>query len=110
MASEAILNGQNAELIQNEVALEFAETTILTATLQQLGATNHITTHVDTFMYDMYGYDPSTYTYAAYDSVWLLGNAILQTGFTDADTLTTAIHLVAQHLLGAAGQFLLTEH
>ena len=61
-------------------------------------------------MDDMYGYDPTTYTYAAYDSVWLLGTAILQAGSTDADTLTAAIPLVAQHMIGAAGQLLLTEH
>lgn len=102
--------GQNAELTQNESALEFVEATMFTATRQQLGMTNHITTHVDTFMDDMYGYDPTTYTYAAYDSVWLLGTAILQAGSTDADTLTAAIPLVAQHMIGAAGQLLLTEH
>lgn len=102
--------GQNAELLQNESALEFVEATMFTATRQQLGATNHITTHVDTFMDDTYGFDPTSYTYAAYDSVWLLGNAILQTGTTDADTLTTAIPLVSQHMLGAAGQLLLTEN
>lgn len=102
--------GQNAELLQNESALEFVEATMFTATRQQLGMTNHITTHVDTFMDDTYGYDPTTYTYAAYDSVWLLGTAILQTGSTDADTLTAAIPLVAQHMIGAAGQLLLTEH
>lgn len=102
--------GNNAELIQNESALEFVEATMFTATWQQLGATNHITAHMDTFMNDTYGYDPTTYTYAAYDSVWLLGNAILQTGSTDADTLTAAIPWVAQHMLGAAGQLLLTEH
>lgn len=102
--------GQNAELIQNEAALEFAEATMFTATRQQLGTTNHITAHVDTFMNNTYGYDPTTYTYAAYDSVWLLGSTILQTGTTDTDTLTAAIPLVAQHMVGAAGQLLLTEH
>ena len=102
--------GQNAELIQNEAALEFTEATMFTATRQQLGTTNHITAHVDTFMNNTYGYDPTTYTYAAYDSVWLLGSTILQTGSTDTDTLTAAIPLVAQHMVGAAGQLLLTEH
>lgn len=97
------------ELVQNEDALEFAEATMFTATRQQAGVANHITAYVDRLLYETYGRNPSPYSYAAYDSVWLLGNTILQTGSTETDDLVKAVPLVAERMIGAAGPLRLTD-
>ena len=62
--------------------------------------TNHITVYVD-ILHDTYGRNASPYSYAAYDSVWLLGTAILQTESTETDDLVGAIPLVAERMIGA---------
>ena len=100
----------NAELFKNEDAKEFINAVMLTATKQAGSRANHITAHVDEILNATSEQAPSQYTYAAYDSVWLLGTAILQTGTTDVTTLVNAIPLVAERMIGAAGPLRLTEN
>ena len=97
------------ELVQDDDALAFTETTMFTATRQQVGTANHLTAYVDALLYDTYGRNASPYSYAAYDSVWLLGTAILQTESTETDDLVGAMPLVAERMLGASGPLRLTD-
>ena len=97
------------ELVQDDDALAFTETTMFTATRQQVGTANHITAYVDMLLNDTYGRNASPYSYAAYDSVWLLGSAILQAGSTETDDLVGAIPLVAERMIGASGPLRLTD-
>ena len=95
----------------DDSAKEFAESTQFTATRSiQTSVSNAIREHVDAQYMAMYNSTVSTYGYAAYDSIWLLGNAILQTQSTDTHTLTDAIPHVAAHMLGASGDLTLTEY
>ena len=96
-------------LLQDEVTINFANDIMLTATLQSAGEANHITAHVNTEMNDAYGRSPSSYALSAYDSVWVLGNAILQTNSIEVDGLVNAIPMVAEHMIGASGPLYLTE-
>lgn len=100
----------NEALFQNEDAAEFVDTVKLTVTKQGDSLTNHITAHVDSTLNATSERAPSQYTYAAYDSVWLLGMAILQTGTDDVSTLVDAIPLVGEHMIGAAGPLRLTDN
>ena len=96
---------------EDDSAKEFAKATQFTATRSiPAGDGNAIREHVDAQYMEMYNSTVSTYGYAAYDSIWLLGNAILQTQSTDTHTLTNAIPHVASHMLGAAGDLTLTEY
>ena len=99
----------NEELFENEDAKEFVNDVMLTATKQAGSRANHITAHVVEILNATSG-APSQYVYAAYDSVWLLGTAILQTGTTDVPTLVNAIPLVAERMIGSAGPLRLTEN
>ena len=94
---------------RNEDAAEFVDTVMLTMAKIDLRA-NHITVHVDGILNATSENPSSQYVYAAYDSVWLLGTAILQTGTTDVTTLVNAIPLVAERMIGAAGLLALDGH
>jgi ABC-type branched-subunit amino acid transport system substrate-binding protein len=91
-------------------AIEFAKATQFTATRSIPTDGNNIKDHIDAQYMEMYNATVSTYGYAAYDSIWLLGTAILQTQSTDTNTLTAAIPHVASHMLGASGDLTLTEY
>ena len=100
----------NEALFENEDAKEFVNAVMLTTTKQATSRTNHVTAHVDNIMNATSEGAPSQYIYAAYDSVWLLGTAILQTGTTHVPTLVNAIPLVAERMIGSAGPLKLTEN
>ena len=92
-------------------AIEFAQATQFTATRSIPTEGNSVKDHIDAQFMEMYNSTvTSTYGYAAYDSIWLLGIAILQTQSTDTNTLTAAIPHVASHMLGASGALTLTEY
>ena len=92
-------------------AIEFAQATQFTATRSIPTDGNNVKDHIDAQYMEMYNSTvTSTYGYAAYDSIWLLGIAILQTQSTDTNTLTAAIPHVASHMLGASGDLTLTEY
>ena len=104
-------NTQSAKtyFFEDPSAIEFAKATQFTAT-RSITSDNNIKDHVDAQYLEMYNATVSTYGYAAYDSIWLLGSTILQTQSTDTGTLTTAIPYVASHMLGASGDLTLTEY
>ena len=91
-------------------AIEFAQATQFTATRSIPTDNNNIKDYIDAQYMEMYNATVSTYGYAAYDSIWLLGTTILQTQSTDTNILTTAIPHVASHMLGASGDLTLTEY
>lgn len=95
---------------EDPAAIEFAKATQFTATRSIPTDDNNIKDHIDAQYLEMYNATVSTYGYAAYDSIWLLGTAILQTQSTDTATLTAAIPHVASHMLGASGDLTLTEY
>ena len=95
---------------EDPAAIEFAKATQFTATRSIPTDDNNIKDHIDAQYLEMYNATVSTYGYAAYDSIWLLGTTILQTQSTDPDTLTAAIPHVASHMLGASGDLTLTEY
>lgn len=96
--------------IDDPLASKFAEATHFTATRSVLTADNHIKDMIDAKYMNLYNATISTYGYAAYDSIWLLGISILQTQSVDTNTLTEAIPQVASRMLGASGSLELTEY
>lgn len=96
--------------IEDPAASKFAEATQFTVTRSILSADNKIKDALDARYMEMYNATVSTYGYAAYDSIWLLGTTILQTQSIDADTLAAAMPHVASHMLGASGDLTLTEY
>ncbi len=95
---------------EDPVAREFAEATQFTTTRSIVSSDNRVKDALDAKYMEMYNATISTYGYAAYDSIWLLGLTILQTQSTDAETLAGAIPHVASHMLGASGDLTLTEY
>lgn len=95
---------------EDDAAKEFANATQFTATRSTLSSANDIKKDIDARYLETYNATLSTYGYAAYDSIWLLGNAILQTQSTDTATLTNAIPYVAAHMQGASGDLTLSEY
>lgn len=96
--------------IEDPAASKFAEATQFTVTRSILSADNKIKDALDAKYMERYNAAVSTYGYAAYDSIWLLGTTILQTQSIDADTLAAAMPHVAYRMLGASGDLTLTEY
>ena len=99
-----------AHFVEDPVVSKFAEATQFTVTRSILSADNKIKDALDARYMEMYNATVSTYGYAAYDSIWLLGTTILQTQSIDTDTLAAAMPHVASHMLGASGDLTLTEY
>lgn len=95
---------------EDPLARDFAEATQFTTTRSITTTDNKIKDALDARYVEMYNATISTYGYAAYDSIWLLGFTILQTQSTDAETLANAMPHVASHMLGASGDLTLTEY
>ena len=95
---------------EDSAAREFAEATQFTTTRSITTTDNKIKDALDAKYMEMYNATVSTYGYAAYDSIWLLGLTILQTQSTDVETLAGAMPHVASHMLGASGDLTLTEY
>lgn len=95
---------------EDPAAEEFAEAVQFTTTRSIISTNNKIKDSLDATYAEMYNATISTYGYAAYDSVWLLGMAILQTQSVDAPTLADAIPHVAAHMQGSSGDLTLTEY
>lgn len=66
--------------------------------------------HVKAHLENVIGSAPSNYAYSAYDSLWVLGLAIEQTGSTDTDLLVGAIPGVAANHVGAIGTIVFNEY
>lgn len=97
----------NQELLLDEETRRFAERVNLTA-VRLVSDTNSIRDRIDEHFRATYDDTPSVYTYAAYDSVWLLGSAILDAGSDDPAVLSRALPYVATHTMGAVGHLELT--
>jgi ABC-type branched-subunit amino acid transport system substrate-binding protein len=95
---------------EDPAASAFAEATQITATRSIPTGDNKIKDALDARYMEMYDAPVSTYGYAAYDAIWLLGLTILQTQSTDAETMASAMPHVASHMLGASGDLTLTEY
>lgn len=92
----------NSILVEDPIALEFAQKTQFIAS-RSVTDNNSIKTYVDEWSREKYGRTPSVYSYAAYDSIWLLGTAIQQAQTTDVHTLTSVIPAVAKNMIGSSG-------
>jgi len=53
---------------------------------------------------------PSTFSYSSYDTVWLLGLALLEANSTDVDAVKSAIPIIAANYSGAIGPTTLNEN
>ncbi|MXX20279.1 MAG: ABC transporter substrate-binding protein [Cenarchaeum sp. SB0665_bin_23] len=104
------IQAQKNYFVDDPTASKFAADTQFTVTRSITTADNHIKDAIDAKYMDMYNATISTYGYAAYDSVWLLGTTILQTQSVDTNTLTDAIPHVAFRMLGSSGSLELTEY
>lgn len=98
----------NPALVEDPAAFEFTQETQL-ITSRSVTDNNSIKAYVDKWGREKYGRAPSIYSYAAYDSVWLLGTAIQQAQTTDVGTLTDVIPVVAKNMIGSAGHLELNE-
>lgn len=92
----------STDLVEDPFALKFTQRTQFTA-VRAVSEDNSIRQSLDARIMEKYDRATSPYSYSAYDSVWLLGTAILHTQSTDVATLTAAIPLVANHTLGSIG-------
>lgn len=92
----------NPALVEDATAFEFAQKTQFIASRSVID-NNSIKTYLDGWGLERYGRIPSVYSYAAYDSVWLLGTAIQQAQSADVGTLTAVIPAVARNMIGSAG-------
>lgn len=100
---------KSTTLIENPVTLKFVQDAQLETTLS-VSDSNSIKVYLDEKIREQYGRDPSSYTYPAYDSVWLLGTTILHAQTTDPAVLTEVLPLVARHSYGAIGHMELDEN
>lgn len=100
---------KSTTLIEDPITLKFAQDSKLETTLS-VSDSNSIKIYLDEKVREQYGRDPSSYTYPSYDSVWLLGTAILHAQTTDPAVLTEVLPLVARHSYGAVGHLELDEN
>lgn len=98
----------NSILVEDPVAFEFAKKVQFIASRSVID-NNSIKTYVDEWALERYGRAASIYSYAAYDSIWLLGTAIQQAQTTDVHTLTSIMPAVAKNMIGSGGHLELNE-
>lgn len=100
---------KNPALVENADTVKFAQDTMFEAS-RSVSESNAIKQYIDHIVGEEYDREPFSYTYSAYDSVWLLGLTLLQAQTTDVDALTNALPLVAQHSYGAVGSLAVDEN
>lgn len=98
----------NSILVEDPVAFEFAKKVQFIASRSVID-NNSVKTYVDEWALERYGRAASIYSYAAYDSIWLLGTAIQQAQTTDVHTLTSIMPAVAKNMIGSGGHLELNE-
>ena len=98
----------NSILVEDPVAFEFAKKVQFIASRSVID-NNSIKTYVDEWALERYGRPASIYSYAAYDSIWLLGTAIQQAQTTDVHTLTSIMPAVAKNMIGSGGHLELNK-
>lgn len=103
-------NQAGQSYFQNDLIMrEFAEVTGFKAVHSIPAQSNSISTALDERFIEKYNSTGTTYSYAAYDAVWLLGMAILQTQSEEPSVLVRAIPAVALHTTGASGHLELSH-
>ena len=83
-------------------AMEVAGMVNLTGVIVE-PADNAVHDYVKDRMRGLLEYEPRLFSYTSYDSVWVLGRALLHAQSTDQDTLTDAIPYAGLHNYGAMG-------
>ena len=101
-------SSNDGTLSDDPIASEFTQNTNFVST-QFATSTNEIYQHVNDYFIDFKGSSPNAYAFSSYDSVAVLGKAILETGSTDPLTVRDAIIDVASRHTGAIGTVNLNE-
>ena len=99
---------QKTNIFDDRIANELVHSTEFTAMITAK-ADNSIERHVTNYFLDKHGEVPTSYIYSAYDIAWLVGLSMLQSGATDAGTIKTVFHDVANGYVGANGNAMLNE-
>ena len=95
-------------LIKDPIGLEFSTTVQLT-TVQVGLSDNDVVPIVEDHVFDVLGRLPNTYSHAVYDSVWLVGLAILETQSFDPKIIKSVIRDIAKEYDGSIGGSNLNE-
>ena len=101
-------SSNDGTLSDDPIASEFTQNTNFVST-QFATSTNEIYQHVSDYFIDFKGSSPNAYAFSSYDSVAVLGKAILETESTDPLTVRDAIIDVASRHTGAIGTVNLNE-
>ena len=101
-------SANDSTLSDDPIASEFAQNTTFVST-QFATSTNEVYQHVNDYFINYTGSSPNSYAFSSYDSVAVLGKAILETGSTDPLTVRDAIIDVASRHTGAIGTVNLNE-
>ena len=96
-------------LTQDPKSASFADTVNFVST-QFSASTNEKFDHVNSYIVEQTGSAPNAYAYSSYDSMWLLGLAILQTQSMDADKIKEALGDVTSDYDGAIGRINFNEY
>ncbi|WOV93125.1 MAG: hypothetical protein R1F52_00345 [Candidatus Nitrosoabyssus spongiisocia] len=105
---DASPNAQSIALIQDPITKEFVTNTRLVSVIVGV-SDNDVKRNVKSTLFDTLGYNPITYTYGIYDSVWLIGLTIQNTQSTDVDILTSNLHDTAYAHMGSLGSITLND-
>ncbi len=89
-------------LIDDRIGFKFA-TAVQFTTVQPGISSNPVYQKVQGYMMDKFGYVPDTYVHSSYDTVWIVGLAILAAQSSNADDVKAAIPGVAEKYSGAVG-------
>ncbi len=100
----------NDDAITNDpIAAQFVADVGLITT-QFAPSDNESYERVKAHLENVIGSAPSNYAYSAYDSLWVLGLTIEQTGSTETDILVEALPGVAANHVGAIGSIIFNEY
>ena len=93
---------KNSMLADDRIASEFlSDVGYLSIQVAESFNTQH--SRVEEFSKERLGTSPATFTYSAYDTVWILGLSILEAGTTDALLVAEVLPAVANGYTGAMG-------
>ena len=99
----------NDDLIaQDPISAKFSEE-VLFITPQNRVAENSKYYHVRDRVMNITGSVPNIYAYSSYDSVWLVGQSVLQTGTRDASALVETLPEIGKHHSGSIGPIILND-
>ena len=101
-------NTKEEKIIDDPIGSEFANKVQFTTTLLS-AVDNNIRKDVEDRLFEQLGRTPNTYAFSAYDIVWILGLAMLDTNSSNVDDLTLIIEDVSSNYNGAIGNTRLNE-